>query len=174
MRKPHMLLLQQLPVFRRDGQWCKFAHLVAQLCQLICIRSRITLHLNPTHMQFMPATVLLRHLQAQRRQAGIIIQDLPLVTGFKQGMMGMLAIDIDQEFAGIAQLLDSRWKTIHERARAPVGMDDTAQYQLVVIVGYFIARQPGLQFLQVGNVEAGDDFSFVGSGAGYAAFSPRA
>jgi len=54
----------------------------------------------------------------------------------------VLAVDIDQQITGFAQLRRRRRMTVDETARAPRRLDHAPQQAYAFVAGEFVLRQP--------------------------------
>ncbi len=89
----------------------------------------------------------LRDLSGQPGRAGKAIDEFALRGGAQQGLVGMLAVDVDQVFADILQLLHGRRTAVDVCARTARRFDDSAQETFAVVAGEVVfpevSRQRG-------------------------------
>ena len=107
-------------------------------------------------------------------QAGLRIEQLALRIGFQQGLVRMLAMDVDQHFADLAQLRDGGGHAIDEGFRAAAVVDHAAQQHRAVAGVEFILGQPGLQYRRQRAGELGADVGLGRALAHHAGVSPPA
>jgi hypothetical protein len=94
--------------------------------------------------------------------------------GLEQGLVFVLAVDVDQQFAQRFEIAERAGRAVDVAAAAAFGGDHPAQdAQAVVQVAL---GQPGMRLGNVHQVEGGEDVGLVGAGATtpLSARSPRA
>ena len=74
-----------------------------------------------------PLAIVLGHTLSKRILTGIAVEQRFLVFGFGQQLVGMLAVDLDQQLAQLAQLRERDGGAVDEAARAAVGADHPAK-----------------------------------------------
>ena len=74
-----------------------------------------------------PLAIVLGHTLSKRILTGIAVEQRFLVFGFGQQLVGMLAMDLDQQLAQLAQLRERDGGAVDEAARAAVGADHPAK-----------------------------------------------
>ena len=80
------------------------------------------------------------------------IEQHALRVGAQQRLVGVLAVDVDEELADFAQLLGGRRRTVDVAARAAAGIEDAPQDQFFIPVE-IVGRQPFADRRQPGDVE---------------------
>ena len=70
-----------------------------------------------------PLAVMLGHALSERILTGIAVEQRFLVFGFGQQLVRMLAVDLDQQLAQLAQLRERDGGAVDKAARAAVSAD---------------------------------------------------
>ena len=152
-----MLGLHCLPFVRQQSQLLQLLHLPLQLLAFGVALRRVGLVLGARLRQLLPLPVRPRDLGGERREAGVRVQQHALGIGLEQGLMRMLAMDIDQPLARLAQLAEGRRPAVDESARAPALVDDPPQQHQAGIALEFGRAQPQRELGQRLDVEFGAD-----------------
>ena len=108
------------------------------------------------------------HLARQLLAAGIFIQQAAVGVRFKQGLVFVLVVDVDQQFAKGLEVALGAGRAVDVAARTAFGGDHPAQDARAVVVQVALA-QPLAGFGDGGQVEAGENVGLVGAGAHHAA-----
>ena len=69
---------------------------------------------------------------AQRLMIAVCIEEFALIVRAQQTLVRVLAVNIDQIFADLAQLRQGHSRAVHVGATAALGVDDPAQHQFVL------------------------------------------
>src|SRR2546422_2312090 len=93
-------------------------------------------------LQPLPVAEGLRCLARERFGAGVRVQELALRRGAQQRLMRMLAVKVDEPFAGFLQLSEGRGMAVDEAARASGAVDRAPQDQLAGGASEVVLRQP--------------------------------
>jgi hypothetical protein len=88
--------------------------------------------------------------------------------GLEQGLVFVLAVDVDQQFAQRLEVAKRAGRAIDVAAAAAFGGDHPAQDARAVVVQVALG-EPGMRFGNVHQVEGGEDVGLVGAGAHHAA-----
>ena len=120
-----------------------------------------------------PALCRQLNLPRQIGRACVFVQQTAVGIGLEQGLMLMLAVDIDQQFAKRFQVALRAGRAVDVRARAAFCGDDPAQNAGTVIVQVALL-EPDLCFGNVFQIERGEDVSLVGTWTNHAAVGPVA
>lgn len=88
--------------------------------------------------------------------------------GLEQGLVLVLAVDIDQQFAQRLEVAERAGRAVDVAAAAAFGGDHPAQDAQAFVVQVALG-QPGVRFGNVHQVEGGQDVCLVGAGAHHAA-----
>src|SRR5262245_14842576 len=75
----------------------------------------------------LPGAERLARLPAERLRAGVRVEQLALRGRAQQRLVLVLAVDVDQEFACLAQLRERRGVTVDEATRAASAIDGSSQ-----------------------------------------------
>jgi hypothetical protein len=107
-------------------------------------------------------------------EPGMRVEQRALRFAAHQRLMRVLAVDVDQRFGHLAQLLDGHRRTIQIGARTAVGIDHAPQQQATLGVRSCASSHRGCR--RAVEVELGRDFRAFAAGANQAASarSPRA
>ncbi len=99
-----MLLLDLFKLPRLQRKFIQLLHLVFD--ELAAGLPLLLLGLEPVELvlQLAPLLVLAAHLIEQQMVAGVAIEQGELVIGFEQHLVGMLAMDVDQQLAQVLEL----------------------------------------------------------------------
>ncbi|MCY1358074.1 hypothetical protein D9M69_445910 [compost metagenome] len=108
------------------------------------------------------------HLAGEFAGAGEFVQQAAVGVRLEQGLVLMLAVDVDQQLAQGLEVALGAGAAIDVGAGAAFGRDDPAQDAGAVVVQVAFG-QPGAGFGDVGEVEAGEYVRLVGAGAHHAA-----
>jgi len=108
------------------------------------------------------------HLTGQISSAGIFVEQAPVSVGFQQGLVFVLAVDIDQQFAEGLEITERAGCAIDIAARTAFGGDHPAQDARAVVFEVALG-QPGMSFGNVDQVESGQNVGLVGARANHAA-----
>ena len=73
-----------------------------------------------------PSGEILRDSLRERRDLVVRVEQRALVAGVEQGLVRVLALDVDEQSAERLQVLKVHGLTVDERSRAPVGADEPA------------------------------------------------
>ena len=154
----------------RDGkiQRRQLFHLPFQALQFLGIGGGILFPLQPRLLQRLPFLPGCRGFLGLTPQAGIGVEQLALGSRLEQGLMGMLAVYVDQEFAGLAQLLQGGGAAVDEGARTAAGIHHAAHQAHAGIAAEFVLVQPGLQLGKGAGIELGLDLGALGTGPHHA------
>jgi hypothetical protein len=159
VRQATMLGIVLDPLRRIEGQRGQFLDLPFEQVALAPHRLDVARGLLPRLVQRAPVVVADGNLARDVGQARLGIEKTALRVGLEQREMSVLAMDVDQQFADLAQLAEGGRQPIDVGARAAAGFDDAAQQQCFVrfvVVGaqpctHRVARADFLQ------VELGSD-----------------
>ena len=99
--------------------------------------------------------------------AGVLIEQATVGIGFQQGLVFVLAVDIDQQFAQGFQVAQWARRAVDIAAGAPLGGDHPAQNAGAFIIKVALG-QPCFGFGDVRQVEGGQDVGLVGARAYHA------
>ncbi|ABU75922.1 hypothetical protein ESA_00639 [Cronobacter sakazakii ATCC BAA-894] len=112
----------------------------------------------------MPLAVALRHLRHELAFACIAIQQAFLMFGFKQKLVGVLTVNLNQQLAEFSQLRERHGGAVDKAARAAIAADDAAQ-QALAAVFKLVFFQPAQRGGGVFQREAGAEIRAAGTGA---------
>ncbi len=121
-----------------------------------------------------PSAGVFAHFGQQHVVAAEGVEQDQLLAAVEQGLVFVLAMDLDQQGAQFGQLAKGGRAAIDPGARAAVGTDHPAQLAVEIVV-HFVLAQPGQRGRRVGQVELGREFgpfgavahdAGVGAGAG--------
>ena len=132
----------------------------------------VGLEFQPLPCQRLPHLVGGRHRLGVAEQAGLTVQQGALRLGFQQGLMRMLAVDIDQHLAQLAQLRGGGGDAVDEGLGAASIVDHPAQQHPALVAREFIGRQP-VAGRAVGG-ELGADIGLAGAVAHHAGIAAPA
>ena len=136
MRQPPVFGLQLVPLLVPKRQRFEFFCLPIELLTLRGERLCVGFQGRELPANVLPAPVCPRHVTGQLRCAGVTIDEIALRPGAQQGLVGMLAVDVDQIFADLLELLHGGGTAVDVRARAARGFNDSAQQAFA-----FVARE---------------------------------
>ncbi len=176
MRQTGVLGLHCLPFVRQQAQALQLLRLPLQLLAFGIALRRVGLVLAARPRQLLPVPVRLRNLVRKRREAGVRIEQRALGIGLEQGLVCMLAVNIDQPFARLAQLAERGRPAVDESARAPALVDHPPQQNRIGVALEFGCPQPSREFGQGLNIELGADVGAFATGThhgGIAALAQR-
>jgi len=91
----------------------------------------------------LPVAEGLRGLARQGLGTGMRVEQLALRGGAQQRLMRMLAVQVEQPFAGFLELRQRRRVAVDEAARAAGAVDRAAQNQLAGVAGQVALGEPG-------------------------------
>jgi hypothetical protein len=116
MRKPRMFRGQLRPVLGLEIQLREIVDLPFQPFAFGHVRRGIALKRAPPLGLVAPVAVCLGHLVRLRFQPAVGIDQFALRGGSRQRLMLMLAVDVHQQLAELAQLCSCHRSTVDERA----------------------------------------------------------
>ncbi len=90
--------------------------------------------------------------------ARVFVQQAALLGGLEQGVVGVLAVDVHQEFAGFLELLGCGGPAVDEGPGTAAGFHHPAQQQDAVVAGQVVLLQPGVQAGHLVGGELGGHF----------------
>ncbi len=128
-----VVILQGEPVVGPEIQRDEFVHLPLQAFTFSGGFGRVTFRFDAGLVQFLPGAKGLAGLRGERFAATVGVQHLALHAGPEQGVMGVLAVNVDQEFAGFLELTLGRRPAIDEGAGTSAGVDHPAQQETVLL-----------------------------------------
>jgi len=108
------------------------------------------------------------YLARQLLAAGVFVQQAAVSIGFEQGLVFVLVVDVDQQFAKGLEVALGAGRAVDIAARAAFSGDHPAQDARAVVVQVAFA-QPLACFGDAAQLEAGEDVGLVGAGAHHAA-----
>ena len=106
-----------------------------------------------------------RTLPASSRCLAEVIEQLALRAGARQRLEFVLAVDIDDQCADVAQQRERHRHAIEIAARAAIGGDDAAHRELVVGVDRLFGEQVAQRRRAVADVEGGGELGALRAGA---------
>src|SRR5690606_17513280 len=80
------------------------------------------------------------------REPRVAVEQLALPVGTQQRLRRVLAVDVDQPLADLAQCRRRGRVAVDQRARAAVGLDHAAQQHAAVVALQRALGQPGVEF----------------------------
>ena len=162
VREPLVFGLQLVPFLGPECERFEFLRLPVELLALGCQCLRVGFQRASVPADVLPRAKRLRDLHGQFSRTGIAIEQLALRRRAQQRLVLVLAVDIDQVFADILELLQGRGPAVDERARAARRFDDPAQQAFAVVAREIVVRagRPSTRECFVGR-ELGADFGFV-------------
>ena len=173
MRQTPLFLIVFLPAHRLEGQRAQFLHLPVEHFLFARHRRDILLGSCASVTQLSPGPKFLRRLRCEGRGANLRIQQRTLRVTAQQGVIGVLAMDISQKLARLAQLSQRRRRSIDARPRPSGGINHPAQQAGIVSIK-IVFFQPGRQFAANGNIEFSRDLGAFGACADYGGIRPFA
>ena len=157
MRQAAVLVGNFRPFAGLGCQFFQLAHLPFEPFALVQHIGGIGFEFFALAHQRAPALVQQRHLarvlfRARLARRRLAVEQGALRFAFQQRLMRMLAVDVDQHVAQLAQLRGGGGDAVDIRFRAARIVDHAAQQGAAVIVGKFIGHQPGLRHLADGKI----------------------
>ena len=113
-------------LLKLSRQRVKFVQLFKLVLQQIGAGGTL-LMLGQLAAALVPLAIVLGHTLSERILTGIAVEQRFLVFGFGQQLVRMLAMDLDQQLAQLAQLRERDGGAVDEAARAAVGADHPAK-----------------------------------------------
>ena len=157
VRKPGLLGTDVAPFFFTKRQLLQLADLPFQLFALTRDRRHVALGRNTQPLCRLPRRPGVGHLPRQLRHPGIGIEQLTLRLRFGQGLVFMLAMNIDQQIAEFAKLLNRHRPAVDPGARSARNIDHPSQ-QTLTVFGQFAALQELMRRSIICQQKLGADF----------------
>ena len=137
-----MFFLQVLPAWQSKVERSEFLLHPGQALAFGILFTRTALRRLAAGSKIAPGAICARSVNGKLRAAAEGIQQTPLFGGLEQRVMRMLAVNINQKFAGFFQLLGRCRATIDEGARSTGGFNYAAHQHHIVITGEVVFVQP--------------------------------
>ena len=163
-----MLLLQVLQLVFAQAQVVQFFELVAEQLvtgPLFVAGIGQALQFEP---RLVPALGRHLHLPGQVDGPGVFVEQAPMGIGLEQGLVLVLAVDVDQQLAQGLEVAEGTGRAVDVATAAAFGSDDAPQ-DAQPVAGQVAFGQPGVGLGNVDQVEGGEDVGLVGAGAYHAA-----
>ncbi|MCY1358144.1 hypothetical protein D9M69_446680 [compost metagenome] len=163
-----VFLFELLQLVLAEGQVLQFVQLVAE--QLVAGALLVAGAGEAFQLLAGLPPALCRELDLAGEFAGTgeFVQQATMGVCLEQGLVLVLAVDIDQQLAQGLEVALGAGAAIYIGARPAFGGDDAAQDAGPVVVQVALG-QPGASFGDVADVEAGENVGLVGAGAHHAA-----
>jgi len=158
MRQAAVFFQQGQPAFRGEGQGGQFVDRPGEAFALGFLFAGVGLGILAARAGVLPGAECAGGVGGKLAGAGIGIEQAALFGTFQQGVVGMLAVDIDQVLARRLELLDGGSAAVDEGARAAAGFDHAAQQQHALLPRQIVLVQQGDQFGQAVERELGRHF----------------
>ena len=163
-----------LALFRR--QLFQFVQRVAQIIRILTRLRQRRLALRQIALARAPGIPGPAHGFGVRTQTAIAVQQLPMCRGVRHRAIIVLAVNLDQHRANMAQHLNAHRLVVDEGAGAPVSLLYPAQDQFPGLfrVGKAMFRQPADGLVRTGQIESRYDLPAVLPRAHQARFAAAA
>ena len=157
VRQAAVLVRDLRPLAGLGSQFFQFAHLPFQAFALVQHVGGVGFEFFALAHEGAPALVQRRHLprivlHARFARRRLAVEQGALRLAFQQGLVRVLAVDIDQHVAQFAQLRGRGGDAVDVRLRAARIVDHAAQQGAALVVGKFVGHQPGLRHLADGKI----------------------
>ena len=163
VREPRALLAERLDLARPELEGLELLRLVAQELQPRVAVARLAFELERTVEQPEPRPMRDADLGGELGERAVLIEQHALRGAARQGLELVLAMDIDEELAGLAQRLQRHRLPVEIGARAAVGSDDPPHDELVRAADRLL-RQPLPELARdPGELEGARDLGALGA-----------
>jgi hypothetical protein len=135
VREPRLLGAYLIPLAFPGRQLLQVADALAQVGVLGFARGEILLRLDGYLLQALPGAAGLGGLACELLGAGVRVEQAALRRRPQKRLVRVLAVDVDQEFAGLPQLSEGSRMAVDEAARAPCPVDGPSEDQAARIAG---------------------------------------
>ena len=153
MRQASIFSLQLSPIRHTEFQIFQFAALKQQQLALGQHAGSVLFQLHAPLAQSLPVAEQQRHRAGIAHKIGVAVQNVTLRIGTQQGLMRVLAVDIQQIPAHCAHLLLGGGAAIDETARAAICIEHAAHQAHTGIAFQTLLRQPRFNLRQLADVE---------------------
>ena len=133
VREARVFLFKLRDFVGLEPQRLQFTHLVAQQFQTRLAVGALALKRVQALGQGLQRAMLFRHLGGCCFEPGIGIERIALGIALEQRLMLVLAVDVHQQIAELAQLLHRHRAAVDEGLRRFVGFDRAPQHALAVV-----------------------------------------
>ena len=131
-----------LPFALARRQLFQIGHALGDIGALGLTLRELGARLRGNVFQALPVAEGLRSLARQRFGVGMRVEQLALRGGAQQRLVRMLAVQIEQPFAGFLELRKRRGMSVDEAARAAGAVERAAQNQLAGVAGQVALGEP--------------------------------
>ena len=163
VREPRVLGEQLLPFVGIELERIELAHLPLELLALGRKRRRVGFERRELLPDVLPAAPRGGDSTRCGAQSGIGIEQRALRRRAQQRLVFVLAVNIDQMLARLAQLRERHGAAVDERARAAAAVDHAPHQTRAIVTRKFVVGEPGLQRLERSGLELGADLAFLGA-----------
>ena len=147
VREPLLFLVELLPLAGREPQPLELADLPGEPVALEGDLALASLGRVEVAGQRAPRGPGVADGAGLVAESGVGVEQLALAVGAQQRLRCVLAVDVDQSLAELAQQRGGGRVAIHQRARAPLGVDHPAQQHAARVAGELALGQPGVERL---------------------------
>src|SRR5437763_6060411 len=163
VREPCALLAERLDLARPELEGLELLRLVAQELQPRVAVARLAFELERTVEEPEPRPMRDADLGGELGERAVLVEQHALRGAARQGLELMLAMDIDEQLAGLAQHLQRHRLPVEIGARAAVGSDDPPHDELVRAADRLL-RQPLPELARdPGELEGARDLGALGA-----------
>src|SRR5204863_113436 len=163
VREPCAFLAERLDLARPELEGLELLRLVAQELQPRVAVARLAFELERTVEEPEPRPMRDADLGGRLGERAVLVEQHALRGAARQGLELMLAMDIDEELAGLAQHLQRHRLPVEIGARAAVGSDDPPHDELVRAADRLL-RQPLPELARdPGELEGARDLGALGA-----------
>ena len=157
--EPGVFLGERIDFTRLQPQRRQLLHLVAQQLEPRVAVACLAVELERAIEQPEPDTVRDAHLADERGELAVAVEQLALRGTSGQGLKFVLAVDVDEDVAGLAQQLHRYRLPVQIGARAAVGADDPAHGELAGGVQRLLLEPLPQLARRLAELEGAADFS---------------
>ena len=162
VRKARVLRRQGVPFALARRQALQFRHLVLQVGALRLALRILLGSLNSQRLEPLPGAPGRTGFAPQPLDACMPVEQRALRGRPHERLVRVLAMDVDEELAHLAQLRKRRPAAVHEGPRAPGPVDHAAHEEHAGVAGEFVFFEIARQFAAGDDVELGGQFRPLG------------
>jgi hypothetical protein len=163
VRKARMLGRDEIPLAFAQAQLSQLGHLVLDLGAFGLARGKILLGFQRQPLQPLPVAERLGARARQRLRVGVRVEHLPLGGRTKEGLVRMLAVDVDQELADLLQLRERRAVPVDEAAGAPGAIDGAPEEKAAGVALQVVFLCPCANQALIGKFKLGRQLCALGA-----------